>query len=42
MFEILRRRWVKQLGGKDVTSLVIDTKQIPVIGVQTFQSVTFY
>ena len=32
MFEILRRNWVKQLGGENVTSLVIDTKPIPVVG----------
>ena len=32
MLEILRRKWVKQLGGTDALSLVIDTKPIPVMG----------
>jgi hypothetical protein len=32
MLEILRRKWVKQLGGTDAVSLVIDTKPIPVMG----------
>ena len=32
MLELLRRKWVKQLGGTDALSLVIDTKPIPVIG----------
>ncbi|MGK7897695.1 MAG: IS982 family transposase [Xenococcus sp. (in: cyanobacteria)] len=32
MLEILRREWVKQLGGLDAVSLIIDTKPIPVLG----------
>ena len=32
MFELLRRKWLKQLGGLDAVSLLIDTKAIPVIG----------
>lgn len=32
MLEILRRKWVRQLGGENVTSFVIDTKPIPVMG----------
>jgi hypothetical protein len=32
MLEMLRRKWVKQLAGTDVVSLVIDTKTIPVMG----------
>lgn len=32
MLERLRREWVKELGGLDALSLVIDTKPIPVIG----------
>lgn len=32
MLEMLRRTWVKQLGATDETSLVIDTKPIPVVG----------
>lgn len=32
MLEMLRRTWVKQLGVTDETSLVIDTKPIPVVG----------
>lgn len=32
MLESLRREWVKQLGGTDELSLVIDTKPIPVMG----------
>ena len=32
MLEILRRKWVKQLGGTDALSLVMDTKPIPVMG----------
>ncbi|MGV2827292.1 IS982 family transposase [Myxosarcina sp. GI1(2024)] len=32
MLESLRRKWVKQLGGTDALSLVIDTKPIPVMG----------
>jgi hypothetical protein len=30
--EILRRKWVEQLGGLDADSFVIDTKPIPVVG----------
>lgn len=29
---MLRRKWVKQLGGLDAVSLVVDTKPIPVVG----------
>ena len=32
MLEILRRKWVRQLGGENATSFVIDTKPIPVMG----------
>lgn len=32
MLEILRRKWVQQLGGLDAVSLIIDTKPIPVMG----------
>ena len=32
MLEILRRKWVQELGGTNALSLVIDTKPIPVIG----------
>lgn len=32
MIEVLRRKWVKQLGGESATSFVIDTKPIPVMG----------
>jgi len=32
MLEILRRKWVRQLGVEGVSSLVIDTKPIPVMG----------
>ncbi|MBE9046596.1 hypothetical protein IQ255_19650 [Pleurocapsales cyanobacterium LEGE 10410] len=32
MIEVLRRKWVKQLGGENATSFVIDTKPIPVMG----------
>ena len=32
MLETLRRNWVKQLGGLDSNSFVIDTKPIPVMG----------
>lgn len=32
LFELLRRRWVKQLGGLDERRMLIDTKPIPVIG----------
>lgn len=32
MIEILRRKWVQQLGGENATSFVIDTKPIPVMG----------
>ena len=32
MLEMLRRKWVKQLGGGNAVSLVIDTKPIPVVG----------
>lgn len=38
MFEILRRNWVQQLGGEDATSLVIDTKPIPVVGYRRSKS----
>ncbi|MEL7522298.1 MAG: IS982 family transposase [Cyanobacteria bacterium J06631_2] len=32
MIEVLRRKWVKQLGGENATSFVMDTKPIPVMG----------
>lgn len=32
MLEILRRKWVRQLGAEDATSFLIDTKPIPVMG----------
>ena len=32
MLEMLRRKWVRQLGGENATSFVIDTKPIPVMG----------
>ena len=32
MLEMLRRTWVRELGGLDAVSLVIDTKPIPVVG----------
>ena len=32
MLEALRRKWVRQLGGANATSFVIDTKPIPVMG----------
>ncbi|MDJ0649974.1 MAG: hypothetical protein QNJ60_14870 [Xenococcaceae cyanobacterium MO_188.B19] len=32
MLEILRRTWVRQLGGTEERSFLIDTKPIPVIG----------
>ena len=32
MLETLRRKWVRQLGGENATSFVIDTKPIPVMG----------
>ena len=32
MIEVLRQKWVKQLGGENATSFVIDTKPIPVMG----------
>ena len=32
MIETLRRRWVKQLGGGNANSFIIDTKPIPVMG----------
>ena len=32
MLELLRRKWVQQLGGLDALSLIIDTKPIPVMG----------
>ena len=32
MPEVLRRKWVEQLGGLDAVSLIIDTKPIPVMG----------
>ena len=32
MLEALRRKWVRQLGGENATSFVIDTKPIPVMG----------
>jgi hypothetical protein len=32
MLEMLRRGWVKELGGLDALNLVIDTKPIPVVG----------
>ena len=32
MLEVLRRKWVRQLGGENATSFVIDTKPIPVMG----------
>ena len=32
MLEVLRRKWVEQLGGLDAVSLIIDTKPIPVMG----------
>lgn len=32
MLEMLRRKWVQQLGATDAVSLVIDTKPIPVVG----------
>jgi hypothetical protein len=32
MIETLRRKWVKQLGGENATSFIIDTKPIPVMG----------
>ncbi len=32
MLEVLRRKWVQQLGGLDALSLIIDTKPIPVMG----------
>jgi hypothetical protein len=32
MLEVLRRTWVKQLGGENANSFVIDTKPIPVMG----------
>ena len=32
MIETLRRKWVKQLGGENANSFIIDTKPIPVMG----------
>lgn len=32
MLEMLRREWIKELGGLDALSLVIDTKPIPIVG----------
>ncbi len=32
MLEVLRRKWVRQLGGEHSTSFIIDTKPIPVMG----------
>ncbi|MGD1920477.1 MAG: IS982 family transposase [Pleurocapsa sp.] len=32
MIEVLRRKWVKQLGAENATSFIIDTKPIPVMG----------
>ena len=32
MIEALRRKWVKQLGGENANSFIIDTKPIPVMG----------
>jgi hypothetical protein len=32
MLEMLRREWIKELGGLDAVSLVIDTKPIPIVG----------
>ena len=32
MLEILRRTWVRQLGGENANSFLIDTKPIPVMG----------
>ncbi|BAU64760.1 transposase [Stanieria sp. NIES-3757] len=32
MLEMLRRKWVKQLGGDNAVSLIIDTKPLPVVG----------
>ncbi|MGD1921613.1 MAG: hypothetical protein ACFCAD_23605 [Pleurocapsa sp.] len=32
MIETLRRKWVRQLGGENANSFIIDTKPIPVMG----------
>ena len=38
MLETLRRKWVRQLGGENANSFVIDTKPIPVVGYQRSKS----
>ena len=38
MLEMLRRTWVRELGGLDGVSLIIDTKPIPVIGYRRSKS----
>ena len=38
MLETLRRKWVRQLGGENANSFVIDTKPIPVMGYRRSKS----